>query len=153
HFVFHPSNRFVYLINELDATINVYAFDGVAGLLSELQSVSALPPGFQGKPWAADLHVTPDGRYLYGTERTSSTIAGFTVDAGSGKLSPIGHFPTEKQPRGFNIDSRGRFLIAVGQVSNGMTVYAINADSGKLAALKQYPVGKNPNWVEIVEFP
>ena len=60
--------------------------------------------------------------------------------------------PTEKQPRGFNIDPTGRYLLSVGQLSNSMTVYAIDETTGKLTSLKQYPMGKNPNWVEIVSF-
>lgn len=152
HFVFHPDNKHVYLINELDGSIYAYRFDAGKGTLTEIQTVSALPPGFQGKPWAADLHITPNGKFLYGTERTSSTIAGFAVDA-SGKLTPIGSVETEKQPRGFAIDPRGRYLLAVGQVSNGLTAYAIDANSGKLTRLKQYPVGKNPQWVEIIDLP
>jgi 6-phosphogluconolactonase len=153
HLVFHPNDKFVYLISELDATINVYGFDSTMGLLSELQTVTALPSGFQGKPWAADIHLTPDGKFLYGSERTSNTLAAFQVDAGSGGLTPIGSFPTETQPRGFAIDSRGRYLLSVGQLSHSLTVHAIDGSSGKLTTVKQYPVGKNPNWVEIVELP
>ena len=61
--------------------------------------------------------------------------------------------PTEKQPRGFNIDASGRYLLAVGQLSHSMPSYKIDADSGKLIKLKEYPMGKNPNWVEIVDIP
>jgi len=61
--------------------------------------------------------------------------------------------PTEKQPRGFNIDSSGRYLLAVGQLSHGLSSYAIDPASGKLTKLKEYPMGKNPNWVEIVDLP
>lgn len=152
HFVFHPNNKYFYLINELDASIYAYRFDGAKGTLAELQTVSALPAGFQGKPWAADLHITPNGKFLYGTERTSSTIAGFAVDA-SGKLTPIGSVETEKQPRAFAIDPRGRYLLAVGQQSHGLSVYTIDPNKGTLARIKQYPVGKNPQWVEIIDLP
>jgi len=153
HFRFHPNGRFLYLINELDASLNAYRFDGATGSLSEIQSVSTLPVGFAGKPWAADLHITPDGRFLYGSERTSSTIAGFAVDAGSGMLASIGSVETETQPRGFAIDPGGRYLLAVGQTSNALSVHAIDPQNGALRRLGQYPVGRNPNWVEIVELP
>jgi len=99
------------------------------------------------------INITPDGKFLYGSERTSSTLAGFKVDPAHGTLSPIGSVPTEKQPRGFNIDASGRYLLAVGQLSHGMSSYKIDADSGKLTKLKEYPMGKNPNWVEIVDIP
>jgi 6-phosphogluconolactonase len=151
HIVFHPEGRFAFLINELDASILSLAYNPSAGTLAKLGAASALPPGFSGKPWAADIHTTPDGRFLYASERTSSTLAGFRIDAADGTLTPIGHWPTETQPRGFAIDPSGRFLLSTGQVSNSLTAYAIDAASGKLTPLKRYPMGANPNWVEIVD--
>jgi 6-phosphogluconolactonase len=153
HLAFHPSGRFVYLIGELDGAIYTFDYDAARGQLRETQATSALPPGFTGKPWAADLHVTPDGKFLYGSERTSSTLAAFRIDPATGKLGAIGSYETEKQPRGFRIDLAGRYLLAVGQLSNTMTSYAIDQSSGALRRLEQHPVGHNPNWVEIVDLP
>jgi 6-phosphogluconolactonase len=153
HIVFHPNGKLVYVVGELDGAVYVFDYDGGTGRLSEKQVVSALPPDFQGKPSAADLHITPDGKFLYASERASSTLAGFKVDPATGSLSPIGNVPTEKQPRGFNVDSSGRFLLAVGQLSHAMSSYAIDPTSGTLTKLKEYPMGKNPNWVEIVDLP
>ncbi len=153
HFAFHPNGKLVYVLGELDGSVYVFDYDAGAGQLKEKQTVSALPPDFQGKPSAADLHITPDGKFLYGSERTTSTLAGFKVDPANGLLSSIGSVPTEKQPRGFNIDSSGRYVLAVGQLSHGLSSYRIDADSGKLIKLKEYPMGKNPNWIEIVDFP
>jgi len=153
HFVFHPNGKIVYVIGELDGTVYVFDYDAGTGLLKEKQTASALPPDFQGKPSAADLHITPDGKFLYGSERTSSTLAGFKVDPATGALSPIGSVPTERQPRGFNVDSSGRYLLAVGQLSHAMSSYKIDPETGKLTKLKEYPMGKNPNWIEIVDVP
>jgi 6-phosphogluconolactonase len=150
HFVFHPTAPFVYLLNELDARIDVLSFDVERGVLGPGQSIVTLPPGFSGEPWAADIHLTPDGRFLYASERRSSTLAAFTVDASSGRLALIGHVPTEAQPRGFAIDPSGRWLLAVGQVSHRLSIYAIDAASGRLAKHGECAVGRNPNWVEIV---
>ena len=95
--------------NELTGTVTTLALDQSTGLLSELDSVSVLPPetklvpgmprGAVGTPganqaphntdndiWAADLHLTPSGRFLYASERTTSTIGAFRVDGASGKL-------------------------------------------------------------------
>jgi 6-phosphogluconolactonase len=153
HFVFHPNGAFVYVLGERDGSIFVFDYDAGTGQLTAKQTVTALPPDFQGQPAAADLHITPDGRFLYGSERTSSTLTGFQVDPGTGTLSPIGSVATEKQPRGFNIDPSGRYLLAVGQLSHALSSYRIDARSGQLIKLKEYPMGKNPNWVEIVELP
>jgi 6-phosphogluconolactonase len=152
HLVFSPNGTFVYLVDELDASIYVFPWDAKSGTLKkEVQVITALPRGFEGKPWAADIHLTPEGRFLYASERTTSTLAAFSVDPKTGLLTPIESTPTEKQPRSFNIDPTGRYLLAVGQLSNSMTSYAIDKGTGKLTKLKEYPVGKNPNWVEIVK--
>jgi len=155
HLVFHPNDRFAYLLNELDAKVNVYPFDAAAGTLGQrIGQASALPTGFQGgAPWASEIRITPDGRFLYAAERRSSTLAVFKVDAATGALTPAGNVPTEEQPRGFAIDPRGRFLVAVGQKSNSATLYAIDQESGGLRALGRYPMGRDPNWVEIVDIP
>jgi 6-phosphogluconolactonase len=167
HIVVSGDNRFVYLLNELVATVTTLALDGTTGLLREVGSASALPAGTKlvpGAPrggggparntdndiWAADLHLTPDGRFLYASERTSSTLAAFGVDAATGKLTYLGSTPTEKQPRGFAIDPQGRFLIASGEKSDTISAYAIEPASGALRLLQKYPTGKGSNWIEIV---
>jgi 6-phosphogluconolactonase len=154
HLVFSPDKKFVYLLNELDAAIYVFPWDAATGTLKkERQVASALPKGFDGKPWAADIHLTPDGKFLYASERTSNTIAAFRIDPKTGALTSLGSTATEKQPRGFNIDPSGRYLLAVGQLSNSMTAYAIDKATGALTKLNETAVGKNPNWVEIVNLP
>lgn len=166
HIVFSPNNQFVYVVNELTGMINGYSFDSRNGLLKEIVSISAVPPdskllpgkvaaplgGPQSKSspapvdvtreiQAADIHITPDGKFLYVSERTSSTIAAFAVDNITGQLRHIQSYETEKQPRGFNIDPRGNFLLAVGQKSASCMVYKINRETGELQPLKQYHVG------------
>jgi 6-phosphogluconolactonase len=153
HFVWSASQKHLYLLNELDASLDVFAWDSSRGTLRPLQRSTALPAGFTGKPWAADVHLSPDGRFLYASERTSSTIAIFRVDSISGVLQPAGHAATEKTPRGFAIDATGRFLVAAGQESHAVALYPIDQATGTLGAPQRLPVGKNPNWVEIVELP
>ncbi|MCP3393454.1 beta-propeller fold lactonase family protein [Bradyrhizobium sp. CCGB12] len=153
HFVFHPNGKFVYLIHELNGDVAAFSYEAKSGAWAEIQRTTALPEGFSGKPWAADIHITPDGRFLYASERTTNTLAAYKIDTTSGKLTTIGSVPTEKQPRGFNIDPSGRYLAAVGELSDGMTVYAIDQNSGALTKLKSYPTGKKPNWVEFLNLP
>ncbi len=153
HFVFHPRAPFVYLLNELDATIDVLAFDRTRGTVRGTGCVvSLLPAGFAaGAPWAADLHCTPDGRFLYASERRSSTLSSFAIDAQSGALTHLETIATEAEPRGFAISPNGRHLIAVGQASDRLSLYAIDAASGALARVCDRAIGRNPNWVEIVD--
>ena len=128
HFVFHPNNRWVYLLNELNASVYAYGYDAATGTLSELQTLSALPADFSGPPFgmpglstnggpkAADLHVSPDGRFLYASERTTSTLAAFAIDLDSGRLQSISNYATETNPRGFNIDPTGAIFWPLARV-------------------------------------
>ncbi|HLW48244.1 MAG TPA: beta-propeller fold lactonase family protein [bacterium] len=152
HLVFHPFRPFAYSTNELDATVGAYRFDAAAGALAPIGTWTLLPPGHAGgAPFAAaDIHVAPDGRFLYASERASNSLAAFTVDAETGMLAPAGTVRTEEKPRGFNIDPRGRYLLSVGQVSHHLTSYAIDPRTGALAPRHRYAMGANPNWVEIV---
>lgn len=148
HLRFHPNARVLYLMNELDASLDVFGYEN--GILKHKQTIGAAPQDFAGKRWAADLQVTPDGRFLYASERGSSTLAGFAIDSSDGTLTPIGHTATEQVPRGFAIDPTGKFLLSVGQESHHLTCHAIDTASGKLSSLSRHKVGQNPNWVEIV---
>lgn len=153
HFVLSSRHALLYLLDELDGKLHVLSIDPASGRLTPTQTLSAVPPAFTGKPAAADLHLTPDGRFLYASERGSSTLAGFAVSADDGHLKLIGHWPTETQPRGFGISPDGRFLLAVGQKSHFLTSYRIDALSGVLTEVARVPTGKGPNWVEIVTLP
>jgi 6-phosphogluconolactonase len=153
HFVFHPHAHRMYLLNELDATVDVLSLNETTGSLKNVQTLSTMPPNAEGKPWAAEVRMTSDGRFLYTSERRSSTLAAFAVDPLDGRLTLIGHVPTQTQPRSFCIAPNNRFLFAVGQGSNRLSAYAIDADAGSLTFLKDYPVGKSPTWIEAVELP
>lgn len=110
-----------------------------------------LPKSEKPRLWQADIHITPDGRFLYSTERTSSNITAFHISPDDGHLSFINSTKTEAQPRGFAIDNSGHFLIESGQKSTQVALYAINQASGKLNMLERAPTGKGANWVTIVE--
>src|SRR5215470_3925760 len=175
HLVVSADNRFVYLLNELTGTVTTLSLATNTGVLKELDSVSVLPPdtklvpgmprGAVGTPganqaprntdndiWAADLHLTPNGRFLYASERTTSTIGALRVDGASGKLIYLGSTPTEKQPRGFAIDPIGRFVVVAGEKSDTLSSYAIDAENGALKLIGRYPTGEGANWVEILAF-
>jgi 6-phosphogluconolactonase len=171
HIVFSSDNKFVYLLSESVGTITTLSLDAKTGLLTVVSEAKMLPPDSKLVPgvprgpvglgvdtrdyskdiWAADLHLTPDGKLLYAVERTSSTIATFSVDAATGKLTYLASTPTEKQPRGFAIDPKGKYMVVSGELSDTISVYAIGG-SGALTLLKKYPTGKDSNWVEIVSF-
>ena len=155
HFVFHPSCRFMYLLNEYDGSLYTYGYDASNGALSEVQVSSTVPPDFDKERVvrAADIHLTPDGRWLYASGRAPLTLAIFRVDAVTGRLTPAGHVPVAREPRGFNIDPFGRYLVAAGLQANPLTSYRIDAGTGALAKLAEYPTGEGPNWIEFVRLP
>lgn len=150
HLCFNERGDRVYVLGELDACVQVLTFDPATGALAVLQTLPTLPPGFEGKAWGADLHLTPDGRWLYSSERNSHTLAAHAVDPLSGQLSPVGNWPTQATPRGFAITPDGRFLLAAGQTSHRVGVHAIDGASGALVLVAEHSVGLNPNWVVAV---
>ena len=151
HFVWDRSQRHLYLLDELDAALHTMEYDATRGTLRAVQRSTTLPTGFTGMPWGADLHLSPDGRTLYASERTSSTLSTFRVDADDGRLTPLGQVPTEKTPRGFAVDSSGRFLVAAGQDSHSVSLHPLDPATGVPGTPTRVPAGKNPNWVEIVD--
>ncbi|SCB48974.1 lactonase family protein [Rhizobium multihospitium] len=156
HIVISPDNKAVYVLTELTGHVIHYALDNDKGTLSEIESVASVPESADGskpKVWAADIGITPNGKFLYTTERTTSRIALFRVEAGSGRLTYVTNYSTEQQPRGIRIDPSGRFLVASGEKSDRLSVYAIDQADGGLGLVGRYPVNAGANWLEIVTFP
>ncbi len=134
HFAFHPNGKFGYAINELASTITAFRYDAQRGTLTTLQTVSTLPAGFQGKNTTAEIVVSPDGRFVYGSNRGDDSIAVFAVNAKTGKLTWVGRHKTKgKTPRNFAIDPTGQYLLAANQDSDNIVVFRRDAATGKLA--------------------
>ncbi len=132
HFAFHPKGRHAYVINEMRSTVTAFEYDGARGALKEVQTVSTLPEGFQGQSSTAEVQVTPDGRFLYGSNRGHDSLAIFSIDAETGRLTPAGHEPTQgKTPRNFGIDPTGTWLLAANQGSDSVVVFRIDPKTGK----------------------
>ena len=153
HFAFHPILPEVYFVNEKDSTVSVFEKDEMTGKLKHLQTLSTLPEKYQGQNTCADIHTTPNGRFVYASNRGHDSLACYRVDAGSGQLEVIEQMMTEKTPRAFNIDPSGRFLVVAGQDSGKISVYKIDNQTGKLTKTDTVDVGKGPAWVEIVSRP
>jgi 6-phosphogluconolactonase len=165
HGVFSPDGSQLYVLGEFSGEILRYAVDGTTGRLTLLDATQSVDPAFgyrQGAVrvsagedmrdrsrdiWCADLAITPDGRFLFATERTGSTIATLGIDAGSGRLTRLGHVPTEAQPRGIRLDPTGRFLIATGEKSGWITAYGVH--DGRLEPRSRAPVSAGANWAVV----
>ena len=133
HFDFHPNGRYAYVINELDSTMTTFAYEASSGRLTELQALSTLPAGFEGRSHCADIHVHPSGNFVYGSNRGHDSIAIFAIDQSNGLLTAVGHASTQgKVPRNFAIDPTGTFLLAANQNTDNVVVFRIDQHTGAL---------------------
>jgi 6-phosphogluconolactonase len=133
HFDFHPNGKYAYVINELDNTLIAFDYDATRGRLREIQTVSTLPEDFSGTSYCADMHVSPSGKFVYGSNRGHDSIAIFGIDEDTGKLTLVGYEPTQgKMPRNFGIDPTGALLLAANQNSDNVVVFRIDRQTGNL---------------------
>ena len=133
HFTFHPNHKFAYVIEELSGTVSVYEYK--KRKLVTKQRISTMPVGDNSVASSADIHVSPDGKFLYASNRAdANTIAIYSVDKKNGKLELIGHQSTlGKTPRNFSIDPSGKFLLCENQNSNEIVIFKRDTGTGLLS--------------------
>ncbi len=133
HFVFHPTGRYGYVINELASTVTAFSYDASGGVLDELQTIPALPEDYSEPSYAAEIAIHPSGRFLYGSNRGHDSIAVFSVNADTGALDSVEYASTGgSTPRNFAIDPTGRYLLAANQQSDTVVLYQIDSETGRL---------------------
>ena len=133
HFTFHPSGAFAYVINELNETVTSFAYDSSSGALTEIQTLTTLPNGFQGDSWCAEIRVHPNGSFLYGSNRGHDSIVVYRIDPAKGTLTFVEHETAEiKTPRNFNIDPTGTFCLVANQGANSVVTFRIVPETGAL---------------------
>ena len=133
HFTFHPNGKLAFAIHELNSTITAFKYDKTDGILTEIETVSTLPKDYTDESTCADIHVSPDGAFLYGSNRGHDSLAIFKIDAANGTLALVGFEPTGgKTPRNFGIDPSGAFLLAANQDSDTIVVFQIDKKTGLL---------------------
>jgi len=135
-FVFHPSGKFFYVVNEIQSTITAFTYS--AGTLKELQIISTLPHGFTGTNSAASLQVHPSGRFLYASNRGADTITVYSIAAQAGTLTLVESVPAQgRAPGNFALDPSGSWLIAANQSSDSLVLLRIDPQTGRLTATGQ----------------
>jgi len=133
HFAFHPGGKFAYVINELNSTVIGWSYDPAKGVLTETQTITTLPEGFQGTNYPADVQVHRSGKFLYGSNRGHDSIVAYTIDPSSGKLTYVAHQGQGiKNPRNFGIDPTGRFMLVANQDADTVLVFRIDQETGVL---------------------
>lgn len=150
HFVFNTSGTILYVVNEVKNSVSVCVKDEL-GQLNEIQKISTLPAEFTDFSKCADIHITPDNRFLYASNRGHESIVAYEINNTDGKLALINYYPTAATPREFEIDPSGNYLYAAGETGNNLVSYRI-LPNGELDSLTQLPVGKSPSWVTAVQY-
>lgn len=134
HITFHPNGRHVYVINELANTVSCFDYTTASGALTERQTISTLPAGFTGKSYTADLKITPDGKFLYGTNRGHDSIASYRIGE-DGRLTLLSiDLSLGKGPQNLLITPDGQWLLCANMPGNSVVVFRIDATNGKIVA-------------------
>jgi len=147
HFCFHPTQDILYFSNEQGCSVTGYRLDTSTGTLSAFQTITTLPAGYTERNTCSQIQVSSSGKFLYAPNRGHNSIAAFSIDPTSGRLTAIGRVPTEAVPGSFSLDPEGKFLFAAGSESGRLASYRINGDTGELTPLETYPAGQRPMWV------
>lgn len=138
HFAFNPNGKFAYVVNEIQSTVSVFSYDGSAGVLRRLQTISTYPKDFSAHNDDAEIQVLASGKFLYASNRGHDSIAVFAIDPDKGTLTLIEYALTKgKTPRSFEIAPGGSLLFAANEKSNNIVVFSIDAKTGRLT-----PTGK-----------
>ena len=148
HVVITADGRCLYLLNELDATIDVLERDVATGALQRCQTIALMPAGFDGKPWGAELRLSPDGAWLLATERRSDTMSLLAVQPGRGELTLADQATVESQPRGMQWSPDGRHALVAGQTSHHLASWHVDRARGRLDLCDRVAAGLNPNRIE-----
>jgi 6-phosphogluconolactonase (cycloisomerase 2 family) len=133
HAAFHPALPVLYVNNELDSTVAVFGWDATTGAIEEHQVVSTIPNGFAGRNTTAEIAASPDGRFLYVSNRGEDSVVQFSIGASTGALTYVATTPTGgAKPRFFTLDPSGASLFAANQDSDDITWFGLDSASGRL---------------------
>src|ERR1035437_4271409 len=133
HAKFSFDGKFLYVINELNGTIALYSANTTTGALAPLQTISTLPADFKGSSICAEIRLSPDGRFVYGSNRGHDSIAVFSRNGTDGTLALVEIVPCGgKHPRNFNVSPDGRWLVCANRDTNNLVSFRIDATTGRL---------------------
>ncbi|HMR78776.1 MAG TPA: beta-propeller fold lactonase family protein, partial [Polyangiaceae bacterium] len=155
HLDFHPSKNFAFVMNEQGNSMTAYAFDAVKGTLTAIETEATLPTSVSTPSTGADVHVHPNGKFVYGSNRSDaeSTLVIFSIDQSSGELTLVGHEPTRgAHPRNFEIDPSGKVLLVANRDSDNVVTFLIDDATGKLTYVEEQTVADAPFFVGAYRF-
>lgn len=144
HFAFHPNGRWMYSLQEEASTLAFFDYNPDRGALSLKQTLSSLPPGFEGTSFAAEIKISSDGKFIYASNRLHNSVTFFSIGK-SGAMTFAGETWTRGgYPRNFNIDPTGNFLCACNQRSDAVTTFRIHREKGSLTFTGHYTAVGTP---------
>lgn len=151
HLIFHNEFKFFYVINELNANVDVYTYEDHELTITKPQTINSLPKDYEGHNLGAAIRISPNGKFLYTSNRGSDTISIFAIDSSSGLLTFVDYISTFGEgPRDFSFDPSGNFLIAANQNTNSIIIYKANADTGLLEKLECDLNVSNPVCISVI---
>ena len=154
HFTIHQNEKYAYVINEINSTVTAFEYDKVKGILTEIQTIPTLPKDFEGTSYCADIHVSPCGKFLYGSNRGHDSIVIYSIDENTGRLEYIGTESTQGSwPRNFAIDPTGAFLLVENQKTDNIVIFQIDRDTGKLNQTGNITEIPSPVCIKMIPFP
>ncbi|KTC14869.1 6-phosphogluconolactonase [Pseudomonas marginalis ICMP 11289] len=172
HLAFAPNGKFLYVVGEMSGTVTAFSINDKTGGLKQVNQANGIPERLKLAPgqardarnndlkddptpriWAADVRISPDGKWLFTSERTSSSVSVFKVDPATGKVTFVENYPVEeKQPRNIAVAPNGRWLLVTGEQAEKVGSYSIAAD-GALKRVSEAPSGKGALWIEMLSQP
>ncbi|MBP1994008.1 lactonase family protein [Paenibacillus eucommiae] len=154
HLAFHPNEEHLYVINELNSTITLFHYDRGTGELTTQATVSTLPEDYNGENACAEIQLSSDGRFLYGSNRGHDSLVVFAIDPDTGNLAYVEHVSTQgEHPRHFSLTPDGQFLLAANRDTNNIATFRVDTQSGKLQYTGQQVQTSKPVCVKIGLFP
>lgn len=149
HLTFHPNGKHVYVINELKNSVTLFDYDGASGVLLEQQTLPTLPPNFKETSHTADVKITPNGQFLYGTNRGHDSIAAYRLDE-AGRMKLLGIEPSlGKGPQNLAITPNGAFILCANMPGNNVAVFKINPETGALKSVGEPISITSPSCIRI----
>ena len=135
HLVFHPRAPYFFFTNEREASVSSFSFDSNTGEPSPVQTIATIPEGYSGPRVApSNIQMHPNGRFIYAANRGDDSIAIFSIDEGSGRLTPVSTVKTGgRGPREMNFEPSGKYFYVCNQQSGDVTTFEVDRTTGKIA--------------------
>ncbi|MGQ0598714.1 lactonase family protein [Aquabacterium sp.] len=153
HLAFHPNGRWLFVINELDGSVDGLTLGQGDAPPSPLSHARFLPPDQQMAPWSAELRISADGQWLFASDRRAATLSALRIDTGTGQLTLVDCVPTEALPRSFALSPDGLTLFVASQETGRLSIMAFDPDAGRMRLHSQLACGTSPTWVEAIPLP